>query len=248
MPLIGNQAKITPYLRYAHELAFSIYFPGLLIWVNDASSGWVNAKGDKGPWVLQLESLITEGHRPHSPVDDPLLRFAFVLLWVISALGVFLLLRVLSRFSLVQVFLRTCGGIIAVAGFALAYLYVNISVRYTSTLGRVAGLSWAMGEVAVALLCTFLYLLGRWPWRAPWTIVLLFLHFTLWSFLAWGMRYSPLAGVPLLWPGFRLSTLTTEAPQLIYPWLGFLTSLAWGLYVRATAWESRVATTRLGTP
>ena len=219
-------AKTTCYVRYAHELAFSIYFPLLLIWVNDASSGWANARSDKVPWVLKLELLITGGYRHHSPFDDPALRFAFVFLWVVSATVVFLCIRTVARFPFTAVFLRTFAGIVAVAGFPLTCVYAFRAV------------SWTLVEIGAALICVYLYVSRNWPSRTLWGVMLLVLHFTFWSLYAWSLHnFPPPGGVPLLWPGYGLTSLTHKDPLLIYPLAGFGASLAWGLYVRQSKEE-----------
>jgi len=233
--LIGVTSKIPKYARYANEIAFSIYLPGLLIWVNDVSSRWANQPGDRVPWVLQLKFFITGDYGRHDLGDDPKLRFAFILLWVLSAVGVFLLLRILARLSFTHVLLRTFAGIVAIAGFPLTLVYAYLGAPHAQTPGRsVAGFSWALVEVAAALVCAFLYVSGRWPHRVFWAISLLVVHSAFWSFCAWGMRDSlfPWGGVPLLWPGYNLTRLTLETPQLIYPWLGSLATVAWALYAR----------------
>jgi hypothetical protein len=225
---IANETttKIGQLVRYAHELAFSVYFPFLLIWVNDARSGWRNNPGDRLPWVLQLQLLMTGGYHPRSSVDDSTLRIAFISLWAASAVTIFVLLRILARFSFTHVFLRTFAGIVAVVGFPLTCVYA------CPGLYAYRGLSLTLVEVVAALVCAFLYVSGSWPSKAPWGILLLVLHFAFWSWCAWILRYFPLGGVPLLWPGYSSTWHTLEAPQLIYPWLGFLASLGWGLYVR----------------
>lgn len=229
-------ARPSKYVRYAHELALSVYFSGLVIWMNDAASKWRDQPGDRIPWVLQIEFLLTGDYRPPSLVDDPKLRFAFFFLWAVSALGIFLLLRLSARFSLTEKFLRTVGGIVAVAGFPLALVYAC----HTYSLLRV--------EVLAALVCTFFYLYRNWPSRAYWAFLLLVLHFAFLSWCAWALRHYPplgdsaaLAIVPLLWPGVKLTRLTVEAPELIYPWLGLLASLAWGFYVRQPVEHNHLA-------
>jgi hypothetical protein len=225
---MGTTSKIVKYLPFVHELAFSLYFSGLLIWVNDAGSRWVNNPGDRVPWVLQLEQLIAGGYRVHSSVDDPMLRAAFGFLWVGSGVSIFLLLRILSRFSFTRVLLGNFAGIVAVAGFPLACVFV------CPDLYAYHGVSLTLVEVAAALVCAYLYAHRNWPSMPLWGTLPLFFHFSFWSWCAWTVRYFPslAGGVPLLWPGYNLSWLTTQAPQLIYPWFGLLATLAWAWYAR----------------
>jgi hypothetical protein len=216
-------------------LAFAVYLPLLMIFANDAGSGWTNSLGDRVPWVLQAKFLLTGDYRTHSLIDDSKLRLAFVVLWAVSALGVFLALLVLGRFSFTRVFLRVGAGLVVVAGFPAicVYLWRNLYAYRDVSLTVI--------EMALALVLTFLYAGWQWPRSAAWMIVLLILHFSFWSWCAWGLRYFAIpGGVPLLWPGFRATRLTTEAPQLIYPWLGFLASVAWSLYVRQPSEKGEV--------
>ena len=212
-------------VRHVHELMFSIYFSLLLILADDVSSKWVDNPGDRTPWVLHMKFLLTGDYRTHSLVADTKLRLAFVFLWAVSALGIFLLLRTLVRFSLTRSFLRIAAGVIVVAGFPLIFAYGCHTLL----------LLLLLVEVVAALLCTVFYAYRNWPSRALWAISLAVLHFTFWSWCTWNGDYFPpgwVGGVPLLWPGYTLTWVTVKDPVLIYPWLGLLATLAWGLYVR----------------
>ncbi len=224
---IENTTTAHP-VRYAHELAFSIYLPLLLLWVNDASSRWHNNPGERVPWVLRAELLTSGGYFRQSPADDLKLRVVFVALWVVCAAVLFIFFRGLSRFSFPDIFLRTFAGIVAVAGFPLACVYV------CPALYSYRSFPLPLAEALVALVCGFLYVSGGWPSKGPWGFLLLVLHFVFWSWCAWMLHYFSLGGVTLLWPGYSLTWHTREAPQLIYPSLGFLASLAWGLYIRVS--------------
>lgn len=219
--------------RYLHEITFSVYVSLLLILADDVSSKWVNNPGDRIPWVLRMKFLLTGDYRTHSLVADPKLRFAFVFLWAVLALGIFLLLRTARRPS-ARTFLRTGAGIVTVAGFPLifAYGFHNILVLIL------------LVETAAAVICVLIFVDRQWPRSVPWAISLALLHFGFWSWCTWnGHYFSPgwVGGVPLFWPGYTLTWLTVEDPVLIYPWLGFLTTLAWGLYIRQPAESPRHA-------
>jgi hypothetical protein len=212
-------------VRHIHELMFSIYSSLLLILADDVSSKWVDNPGDRTPWVLRMKFLLTGDYRTHSLVADPKLRLAFVFLWAVSALGIFLLLRILARLSLTHAFLRIAAGVIIVAGFPLIFAYGCHTLL----------LLLLLVEVVAALVCTVFYAKRNWPSRALWAISLAVLHFSFWSWCTWnGDYFSPgwVGGVPLFWPGYTLTSFTVKDPALIYPWLGFLATLAWGLYVR----------------
>jgi hypothetical protein len=114
---------------------------------------------------------------------------------------------------------------VAIAGFPLIFAYGCHNLL----------LLILLIEVAAALICTFFYVYQIWPRSTPWAISLAVLHFGFWSWCTWnGGYFSPgwVGGVPLFWPGYTLTWLTVEDPLLIFPWLGFLATLAWGGYVR----------------
>ena len=212
-------------LRFAHELVFSIYVSGVLILANDAGSHWMNQIGDKPPWVLQMKFILTRDLRTHSLIDDPKLNFAFAVLWTVSALGIFVLFRLLARSFPSDFLMRNVAGIVAIIAFPLACMYAAHRVVWTSI------------EVAVALRCAYLYILRGWPRTESLAVGLCLLHFLFWAWVGWAMYYyewGGYGGVPLLWPGFRLTAVTERNPTLIYPCLGFLSTLIWGVYVRKT--------------
>ena len=212
-------------LRLAHELVFSTYVSGVLILANDAGSHWMNQIGDKPPWVLRMKFTLTHDLRTHSLIDDPKLNFAFIVLWAVLALGIFLLLRLVRRSRLSDFLLRDVAGIVAIVGFPVACMYAAHRVVWTSI------------EVAGALRFAYLYISWRWPRTVSFAVGLCLLHFLFWAWVDWAMGYyewGGYGGVPLLWPGFRLTTLTERNPTLIYPCLGFLSAMIWGVYVRKT--------------
>lgn len=212
-------------VRHIHELMFSVYFSLLLILADDVSSKWVDTPGDRIPWVLRLKFLLTGDYHTHSLVADPGLRLAFAVLWAGSALGIFLLFRILTRLSLTHAFLRIATGIIVVAGFPLIFIYGCHTLLVLVLLV----------EVGAALACIIFFAYRDWPSRAPWAISLAMLHFAFWSWCTWnGDYFSPgwVGGVPLFWPGYTLTWITVKDPLLLYPWLGLLATLAWGFYVR----------------
>lgn len=220
--------------RYAHELALSIYFPLLLIMVNAVRSLLHPASNS---WVYGLALLIRRGRHPLS-YGDPALRFAFVFLWAGAAIVMFLCLRMLARFSITDLFLRTFGGIVAVAGFPIACGYVSFLgyLRMLASFPRALLYAyvphrWLAVEVLAGMACVFLYAFWKWPApaKAQWGLLLLGLHFAIWT---WFVMLGAGSGHILLWPGYDWTSLTREQPSLIYLLFGLLASLAWGLYVR----------------
>jgi len=127
----------------------------------------------------------------------------------------------LARLSFSDVFLRTFAGIVAVAGFPLTAGYVSFRgyVQMLSSIPRAflyayAPHRWLAVEVMATLVCIFLYVFLKWPTKARWGLLLLCLHFAVWTWFVF------IGGGKSL---------------IIFPLLGFLASLAWGMYVRQSA-------------
>jgi hypothetical protein len=195
--------------RLLHEIAFSIYFSLLLIIAN-AISSIQNPAGKS--WVDELQFLIAGGR------DAPSYHFAFGFLWATSTAVLFLCLRMLARLSFSDVFLRTFGGIVVVAGFPLTAGYVSFRgyLRMLSSFPRAflyayAPHRWLAIEVMATLVCIFLYVFLKWPTKARWGLFLLALHFVIWTWFV---------------------LIGGDESLIIFPPLGFLASLAWGLYAR----------------
>ncbi len=221
------------YVRYAHELAFSIYFPLLAIMANAIRSILHPATNS---WVDNLYSLIG-GCQHAQSYEDPKLRFTFAFLWAISAIVLFVCLRTLATHTFTQIFLRTFAGIVALAGSPLALWYVvfRSNLRVFGFPGALAyavyfhSPHWLAVEVVVILIFGLLFALGKWALKPSWSLVVLTLHFAIW---AWLVLLGAGSGNILLWPGYSWTSFTRAQPSLIYPVLGLLASVAWGLYIR----------------
>lgn len=211
--MIENFPQFKNRARLLHEIAFSVYCPLLLIMVNAVRSAQHLVRNS---WVDDLQLLITRSRH------TPSYHFAFDCLWALSALALFLCLRMLARVSFSDVFLRTFAGVVAVAGFPLAAGYVSfrgylhmLSSFPNAFLNAYAPHRWLALEVIASLACIFLYLFRKWPTKPWWGLLLLSLHFAVWSWVV-------LLGTG---SGSMLHNLT-------YPLLGFLASLAWAWYVQ----------------
>lgn len=138
-------------------------------------------------------------------------------------------MRFLARLQILDLVLRTFAGIIAVTGFPLACGYISFR-GYLRMFGSVtrallyvyAPHRWLAIEVLISLACISVYVFLKWPTKARWGLLLLCLHFVIWTW------FSSMGG---------------ERSQLIYPLLGLLASLAWGAYVRRSV--EKAATSRL---
>lgn len=204
---IERSSRFGKRTRLLHEIAFSIYFCRLLIMMNAFISIQHPARNS---WGDDLQLLIT-GDR-----FTAYHNFASTTLWAISAAVLFLCLRVLANLSIVDLFLRIFGGIVAVAGFPLVAGYISFRgyLHMPGSFPRAllyayAPNRWLAVEVMASLVCVFSYVFLRWPPKARWGLLLLGLHFSLWTWFAFIGGNQP----------------------LIYLLLGLLASIAWGLYV-----------------
>lgn len=218
-------------LRYVNEVLFAVYLCLLLIMANAVRS---ILHPSVNSWVFSL-FLVTSGPRNPSSYEDQGLRFAFLLLWVASAALVFLCLRLLSQFSSVRAVFRILHGIVAVAGFPIAAAYTSFRGYYhmfglpTAFLYAYVPHRWLGLEVLASLAGVFLFVFAIWPKKTKWALLLLFLHFALWS---WVVILGAGSGHILLWPGYSWMPLTRQYPSLLYPFLGLLASIVWALDVR----------------
>src|ERR1700730_6092969 len=223
----------TSNLRYAYEIAFSIYLSLLFIMVNALRS---IQHPTRNSWVESLY-LLGKGRASSQSYEDTQLRLAFILLWAMTAIILFLLLRAMAKLSVTTIFIRTFIGIVATVGFPLALGYV-VWRSELRVYGFPRGLvhtfysfnpHWLGIEVVAILVISFLYGSGKWQPKAMWALFLLFLHFSLWT---WVVLLGGGSGNILLWPGYSWTPLTRRHPSLIYPLLGFVVSLVWGFFVR----------------
>jgi len=225
-----EQRENSNHLRLLNDVMFAIYLCLLALMANSVRSV-LHGAGDS--WVHRLS--VTVGAKPFS-YGDPGLRFAFLLLWLGSATLVFLCVRLLSRFSSIRSFFRVISGIVAVAGFPIACAYASFRA-YLDMLASIpqallyayAPHRWLGLEMLASLVGVFLYAFSKWLQKATFVLLILFLHFAIWS---WLVILGAGSGNILLWPGYSWVPLTREHPSLIYPLLGLLASVVWGLYLR----------------
>ncbi len=131
-----------------------------------------------------------------------------VTLWLLLALIIFFVMRLLSRFAGTGVVLRYIPGFVAVVGFPLLLLPpCNMSALHSSRGGWI----WLYLEMAAAAVCVLLYLIRRRPAKMTLTVVLLATHFGVWGWLTWERIDNPFWAIYLL--------------------LGFCSALLWGVYL-----------------
>jgi len=141
-----------------------------------------------------------------------------------SAAVLFVCLRALDPLSFLNTFLRSFVGIVVVVGFPLAIGYLAfpgyLHMFGSSSRAFLYAYSphrWLVAEVVGSLVCVVVYVFLKWPTTAQVGLLLAGIHFALWSW-------------------FAISA--DEKSLVIYPLLGFLATLAWGLDVRLSVGSS----------
>jgi hypothetical protein len=191
-----------------------------------------------------LYSIVEKPLRPYverlyqySHIFEPITILEQVVWSFLLALYVFLLLRLLAWFSPTRAFLHTLAGTFAIAGFPLFASCFPYDFLQSDVLrSRFAiGFYWLFLELAFVLVCGFLYYSRKWPIPAPLSILLLLLHFGLWAWVTASYvslfcetRYYGFGSF-----AFYISTFFYFG----FPVLGFLSSLAWGVYIKSSGDE-----------
>jgi hypothetical protein len=214
-------------IRWALELLLSLDFAWLIVWTERVRSKALG--GYYGDFFIKrlyrtLRVDINEGQTVLEQI-----------VWCLGlAVVVFLLLRVLSRFTAVPVALRRWGGVFAVAGFPVVALLFPLGFLEANRLAGVYKVAWA-AEVVIVLTYGFFYSRNRQTSSSLFT-VLVFLHFALWAWATEGY-------IDLL----SFSRAPQHIPSNLHPWLGLwfsmffhfgaplislLAALTWSRYVR----------------
>lgn len=166
-----TRAAATRRERWIHESLFSLNLAWTLVWYervrNPVSLLWLHSS----PLVQYLY-----WHTRHVEPETVLVQ----VLWSF-ALGavVFLLLRLLARVSLTEVFLRTVTGLFALTGFPLFALTLPMFFFVPARIGSLV--PWLSLEVVAASICGVLYYSQKWSPSAPLGVILLAMHFGLWA-------------------------------------------------------------------
>ena len=216
------------FLRLLNEALFSLNLSALIVgavlaWRLDLLLRWS---------VLIFNNRCGGWLRVGGPTENQ--EMGGILMWLFLAAALFVAIGLLSGFSLTEFLLRTVAGPIAMAGLHLSCLY-----PFKSYKSATAAL-WVPLEVLVVLVLAFRLL----RWRPSGLGFLLFLlllvvHF---GILVWatGHTFLPEPGVFLknsagwFWHFY-------QAEPILGPSLGFCSSLVWGLYVRQSPENCRLA-------
>ena len=216
------------WVRWFHEILFSLNFSWITTWYERVhGSGpvpWLpNARFSSTAYSL-LERLSWRLHiqEPPTVLVQDVCSFCV-------AIVVFLVLRLLARFSLTSVFLRTFAGAFAIAGFPVYVLLFSWEFFYPLRI-EPYWLWLFICEAMVALICGILYYMRKWPLPSLFSILLLLLHFGF-----WGLATRNYVSIPREIHIYGLWNLGIWVSTIFYygfPVFGFLSSLAWGVYSR----------------
>ena len=204
--------------RITYEVLFSLYLSTVVISAEEMRDF---------SWSTSLRLLVFSHFRPRAqkPIDNPHAErlIAFFLAWLLAIL-IFLCLRFVAKYSIRRLPLETAAGFVAFGGLSAALLYSGMGNRVLLA-----------AQVALGALCAFLYVYRMWPasWRLNLAFILLYFGFSTWE--AWHSWITFPLGFFLLWPGFDWILGTYPQTKNIYPLLGFIFSMSWGIYVRDNA-------------
>jgi len=220
--------RAAPWVRWVYEFLFALSLGWLTIWYermrSPASLSWLYSSP-----LVQYPYW----HTRHVEPETVLVQDVWSL---VLSLVIFLILRLLARFSVTGTLLRTVGGAFVIIGFAFFALRFPV---YFFDPSRISfGGFWFPLEAMVALIVGILYYLRKWPLPAWIGLLLLFLHFGLWAWVT-GCWVSPPQEIRAYGLG-SLGIWISAAFYWGFPVIGFFSSLIWGLYVRLPT--SNVAT------
>jgi len=189
-------------LRLAHELCFSINFAVPILLHNALmSAGWVG---------LGLGARLNDylGLHRHSDVGQ---EISFCLLTFGLATCIFILLRLVSSWTLADFTLRYVGGLPALVGVPTVWLYMG---KVLSPFIIVpAYFSWLWAETALASVGAIAFALTNWRMRFWVGAAALALHYGLW----WRVFAAP-PSVSLAW-------------SLVFPVIGVCSVAVWATYL-----------------
>jgi hypothetical protein len=213
------------------EASLSLNVAWIIVWIIRAD-GALAAWPSYSSWIDRLYL--------HVEVQEGMIALEQVLSSAILAILLFVVFRMMSKFSLVERLFRIYAGPSSLIAFPVVALVRPraFSLPHEVLFGAYWQWSyrvevywrWLLLEVLLVLLCTGIYFLAEFGIRRSIVSSLLLLHFGLWSW-ATGMHANLLYllriyGSPK--PAFWISALFYWG----FPVFGFLASVAWALYVK----------------
>ena len=215
------QASMQKCVRWVYEFLFSLNFAWAFEWLDRSRE-----RPGLFPW-MEYSPFLQRLHG-YAPIHEPGTVLEQVVWSFVLALLMFPLIRLLAWLAPTRGPLRITTGAFALAGFPLIYL------RFSWTFFPGSGTRgpWFILETLVVLLCGMLYYVRKWAVPVPVSVLLLILHFSLWSRVA-----GTYVNLRFEIQDYGLGSLAFYISTIFYfgfPVLGLLSSLAWALYVRPT--------------
>jgi hypothetical protein len=215
-----NQSTCARYLRYAHELLFSLNIALVARWAEVRHPVWGFYYWDVLEYRIEfaIEKIIYTFSHPNSRFvpKDVEGHTAFLLLALGLALCIFLLLRLFAHTVLANESLRSVAGFVSLLALPTFWLYItNLNPQPPGLPNPPRALLFL--ELAVTIATALFYLRGKW-FLSKWSVAaLIIFHHALWGWLFLGGVYFWHAPFEALFPGVALCA-----------------SLAWSLYAKPT--------------
>ena len=205
---------------WIHELLFSFNVAWIAVWYERIRPQpiWYN---------YGRQTLYRYWHAISSESETV---FEQVIWSVALAATLFLFLRLLAKFHTPGSCFRAIAGATSIAGFP--FLALGFPILFSDPLRIKSCALWLLLETVGVLVCGALYFMGRWPLRTAPSMGLLVLHFSLWAWMT-GSWADPLLEIHT----YGLKSFGIWVSAMFYfgfPVIGFLSSIAWGLYVRSS--------------
>jgi hypothetical protein len=209
-------AVVGRHLRWIHEFLFSL------------NLGWIAVWHERMSRSTPLYPLpVVRYLYWHTHFVEPQTVIEQVCWSIIVGVSVFALFRLLSRLWLTEALMRTVAGAVALAGFP--FFALTDRFAHLAPLRIEAYAFFLVFETLVVLLCAIFYYLRKWPLPAGPSVILLFLHFSLWAWAtgSWVNPLQEVRGYGFGGVGIWISTLF----HFGFPLMGFLSSLTWARYL-----------------
>lgn len=199
----NKQSLSAGYLRFTHELLFSLNIALVLVLART--------------FVTPFSTLERLAHainrRLHFPLHSNVGGYAALFtLGAALACCMVLLLHISRNTWLTKQVLHSLAGVASLTALPICWLYVSYVMQQPSVSSNLR--LWLLSELAVAVVAVVLFLLSKWFLPAWINAVLLTLHFALWAWAFFGGTY-----------------FVRYPSRLIFPVVGLLSVLVWGLYV-----------------
>ncbi len=203
----NEQRAVVSTARYLHETFFSLNIAFAIMALVFLYSGTLTSALFRMDYSIQRFLHIRQ-------TDLHFGNWAFFLPGTVLALCIWLSLHFSSHTRLTRGILRPVGGIVALTALPIYWLCATYSASHRYGWNPLHAIQFY--EVALVLICVFLYLGGR--WRVPWwgNLIIILLHYGFW-FRQFGTEYLLTA---------------YSGPITLTPIVGLSSTLAWILYVR----------------